>query len=473
MSWSEIVKTFVTPLVALIIAGVGWKLTGSYNDTQLRIADQRADAEIEVTRINAALRYMEVLRGLPPDDDSQRRQALAIAAPALPPEIAFRLAAGQLPHDTEVLDILQAKYQDDANEYLVDSLEVPFHELRRGLSPSSMVETDKERRARNLLQHLRSTGRVEHLFRFLISEEYENDHSRPLALLLYFDTYKEFLESSGGNIVGEAYSHLRFEHEFRSLMSNGALSAEAKCSVAFSASIVFGDRYVAYTDTFSRHAGECFWNGFDVLHGQTPDEDTIQGHIFAKVLHYNYPPGTDMWFKRPVAELASESLRKAILGLDFRTLDIENIRMILYSYATSPTVADSSSYLMPADAVAVVRAVLDWADTAQRRQELTMVFGSLSGEILFGNLVPECFGCPDDMTEEEVAARCTAARDFGEMLAGWYGEHYADDWYIPKFFHSVVRWFPDLADKIDNEAWGLGRGDVGKSQASSDVCHGA
>ena len=470
MSCSEIVKTLVGPVVALIIAVVGAVLTGRYNDTQLRIADQRAHAEIEVTRINAALRYMEVLRGLPADDVSHGRQALAIAAPALPPEIAFRLAVGQLPHDTEVLDILQAKYQDNAHKYLVDSLEVPFHELRRVLSPSSAVESNEERRARNILQHLRSKGQVEHLFRFLVSGEYENAHSRPLALLLYFDTYREFLESSGGGNVGDAYSQVRFEHEFRSLMSNGALSAEAKRAVAFSASIVFGARYVAEDDTFSRHAAEYFWNGFDVIHGQTPDAGTIQGHIFSKVFHYNYPPGTDMWFKRPAAELASESLRKAILALDFRKLDIENIRMILYAYAESRTVADSPSYLMPADAAAVVRVLLDWADTAQRRQELAMGFGSLSGEMLFRNLGPECFGCSDDMAEEELAARCAAARDFGEMLAGWYVKYRADDWDTPGFFHSVVRWFPDLADRIDYEAWSEG---ARNSEASSDVCRGS
>ena len=47
-----------------------------------------------------------------------------------------------------------------------------------------------------------------------------------------------------------------------------------------------------------------------------------------------------------ITALASESLRKEILKLDFGTLGMNDISLILYAYALSPTVAHSSSYLL-------------------------------------------------------------------------------------------------------------------------------
>jgi hypothetical protein len=40
------------------------------------------------------------------------------------------------------------------------------------------------------------------------------------------------------------------------------------------------------------------------------------------------------------------------------------------------------------------------------------------------------------------------------MLANWYVQYDDADWYIPKFFYSVLVQFPDLDDKIDHEKWG-------------------
>ena len=163
-------------------------LTAGYNETQLEIARQRNEAEIEIARTNAALRFMEILHALPEGATSQRHQALAIAAPILPPGIAFRLALEQLPHDTDALDILIRKYQDTANEYLIAGLEVPFHELQQVISvvPSAVQPTDKEKHAKDLFQYLRTKGRAERLFDFILSSEYENEDSRIIALLFYF-----------------------------------------------------------------------------------------------------------------------------------------------------------------------------------------------------------------------------------------------------------------------------------------------
>ena len=457
----DITKTLVGPAIALFVALVGWVLTDRYNATQLEIANQRKDAETEVARINAALRYIELIGSLHEDDVSRQRQAVAIAAPVLPPEIAFRLAVEQLPNDSAALDTLMEKYQDRASKHLAAILEVPFRELRQTISsrltPSSAEgQRNNENRARELLRHLRKKGHAERLFGFIMSKEYQNDQFRPILLLFYFDNYLEFLASGVGRPVKGAYPKVRMEYEFRSLMSDRTLSASAKQAIAFSASIVFGDKYDARGDIFSTYAGEYFWHGFDVAHGGTPHEGTIQSHIYSNVIHFNRTTGSKALFNRAAVKLASANLRKKILDLDINRLKIDNIRLILYAYAQSPTVARSSSYLIPADVVEVVRAVLAWADTAEKRQELSMQLGSLGTEMLFRNLLPDCPECAQDMATEEITARCAAARDFGGMLADWYSQYHTDRWPPPSFFSSVLVEFPDLAARIDHQAWGFG-----------------
>ena len=468
MIYWDIIKTLVGPAVALLVAFVGWVLTDRYNATQLKITKQRNDAEVEVTRINAALRYIELIGNLHNDDISGRRQAVAVAAPVLPPEIAFQLAAAQLPNDRTALDTLMAKYQDGANKYLTATLEVPFRELRQTVSPGSPAryaegQRTSEKRATDLFRYLRTKGHAERLFDFIVSQDYRNDRFRPIAVLFYFDNYRTFLVSGVGQATGGAYPKVRMEYEIKSLMSDTTLSVAAKQAIAFSASIVFGDRQDGGGDVFSSYAGEYFWHGFDVAHGGTPHEGTIQSHIYSNITLVDR-----------LVKLASANLRDRVLKLDFDRLDIDNISLILYAYAQSPTVTRSSSYLIPVDVVDVVRAVLEWADTAQKRQELSMVFGSLGTEHLFRNLLPDCLGCAKDMATEEITARCAAARNFGGMLADWYRQYHSDDWYIPKFFHSVLVAVPDLGDRIDRKTWGFGwspkstsRSDCGKHEVST------
>ena len=447
MNWRNI-RTLAGPLAAIVVGISGAILTGGYNKTQLEIARQRSEAEIEIARTNAALRFMEISES----DTSQRHQALAIAAPILPPDIAFRLALEQFPHDTDALDILIRKYQDTANEYLIASLEVPFHELRQVISvvPTSKKPNDKEKHAKDLFQYLHAKGHAERLFDFILSNDYQNEDFRIIALLFYFYNYREFLRSTVDDAVDDVYLRRRFQPVLKSHMSNNALSMEAKRAIALSSSLIFGRRYPSSDgDSYMEYAAKYFWNSFDVAHGGIPAEPTIQSYIYTNVIL------SGEGLKRPkITELASESLRKKILKLDFGRLGMNDISLILYAYAESPTVARSSSYLLPDDVVKVVRTVLAWANTAQKRRELSMFFGSLSGEHLFRNLLPDCFDCFTNLKKRERMARCTSARKFAEMLANWYGQYYDDSWYIPKFFHSVLVQFPDLDDEIDHQKWG-------------------
>lgn len=472
MTRSETVKILVNPGIALFVALVGWLLTDRYNATQIEVTKKRNDAEIEIARINASLDYLRILGDLPEEAVTARRQAIAISAPVLPPEMAFRLAIGELPQNTSALDTLMTKYEDFSNKYLVSALEISFPNLQQTTSSlSSALPSPRELEASNLLDYLRARLSAERLYHFILSNEYTNANFRATALLIYLHNYHEFLKSSVGQAVRDVYARNRIEREVMSLMSSGALSSEAKRSLALSAGVIFGRARWSRSIEFSESAAEHFWHGVDVANGSTPQEETLEGYVYEKVIDYGDQESEQLWAKH-VTALASAGLRKEILKLDFRKLNIANVRTILYAYAQSGTIAGSTAYLMPADVAEVVRAVLKWADTSEKRRNLSMEFGSLGGDHLFRNLLPDCLGCPEKMSQETIVARCRVAREVGENLADWYGKHYEDDWYIPKFFYGVLVEFPDLSDKIDNRRWGFGGSGGSWEDEASRGCRG-
>jgi hypothetical protein len=458
----EIAKVVVAPAIALFVAVVGWVLTTRYNATQLEVAKERGAAEIEIAQTNAAMRYMELMLSIPEEHAIQRRQTIAIAAPVLPPDLGFQLAIDQLPDDPSALDILMPKYGSEAFTYLARQLEVPFDHIKRALDPVpsagpfAVQPTELEGRAIALLHYLRERNYSERLFSYLTSMIYTNDSFRPIALLLYFHEYRTSLKDDSGYVVQQAYERVRVEDEFRTHMRMESLSPHAKQSIAFAGSAVFGQKYERQSDIFIREAASRFWENVDVARGVTPVEGSLQGYLYERVFHYNDPPGTDQWYRRDAIELSSASLRDAIGGLKFGQLDIENIRLILYAYAASPTVAGDPAYLVPADVVEVMRVILNWANTAEKRKQLSMELGSLSGHHLFLSMLPGSQSRLAAVEPDQNHSRCESAKAFAEMLLNWYAKHHAPDWFIPKFFHEVLNEFPDLENHVNREAWGLG-----------------
>ena len=201
MAHWRITKALIPPGIALFIALVGWILTEKFNATQLEVTKQRNSAELEVARINAALRYIEFLRSAPEPDPNLTNLAITIAAPVLPPEVAFGLAVDLLPEDTAALNALVAKYGDEAYRYLVTNLEVPFRQIKNvhfsihygPLDPPK--QSREEKRARNVFRYLRQRQLAEQFFQFLISENYNNVRFRPISLLFYFENFRDSLRS--------------------------------------------------------------------------------------------------------------------------------------------------------------------------------------------------------------------------------------------------------------------------------------
>lgn len=460
----EIVKVVIGPGIALFVAVVGWVLTNRYNATQLEVATQRSQADVEVAQINAALRYMELLRNVPEENVAQRRQAVAIAAPILPPDLAFRLAVEQLPDDTTALDALMSKYNSRAYRHLSKHLEVPFRDLKQTLNPIpeagpfAVKPSESERRANLLLRYLRERGYSQDLFQFLKSASYDNNEVRAIALLLYFNDYRQYLRKDVGYVAQEEYARIRVKEEVGALMSDRMLSPQAKQAIAFATSVVFGYQFERRSDNFIRQAAELFWEGLDVARGVIPGEGTLRSYIYEKVFHYNDPPGTDTWLSRDALGFASSSLRKSILRLDLGRLSLDNVRLLLYAYAESPTVGREPAYLVPADVVEVTQYLLSWATTSERRKELSFEFGSLGGTHLFMNMLPNCHGdgCAPRLQPDEIRDRCAAAQRFGEMIIDWYGKHRAADWGPATIVDEIGNEFHGLNQRIDRKALGLG-----------------
>jgi hypothetical protein len=459
----EIAKVVVAPAIALFVAVVGWVLTTRYNATQLDVATRRGAADIEIAQINAAMRYMELARNIPEGDASQRRQAIAIAAPVLPPNLAFRLAIDELPDDPATLDVLMRKYEDEAFPYLVRHLEVPFPQVHRALDPIpesgpyAKQPTDAERRASELLRYLRERGQSTSLFKNLVSNNYGNEQFRPIALLLYFEDYRSSLRDAAGYVVQQAYEKARVEDEFRSYMRDPSLSRRAKQAIAFAAAVVFGQQWDYQSDTFVREAAQRFWEGMDVGRGATPVEGSLEAYLFERVFHYNKPPGSDDWLRGKAIAATSASLRDAVLKANLSNLSFGNVRLVLYGYASSPTVGRDPAYLLPPDVVEVVRAILAWANTAERRKELAMELGSLSGHHVFLQMLPSSQPKQEFSKEEDDQRRCEAARAYANLLLDWYVKYHAPEWPPASFFHEVANEFPDLENRINRQAWGLGK----------------
>lgn len=406
---------------------------------------------------------MELVRNIPEADAGQRRQAVAIAAPALPPDLAFRLAIDQLPDDPATLDVLMSKYGGEAFPYLARHLEVPFPEVRRALDPIpesgpfAKQPTDGERRASGLLRYLRERGRSTPLFKHLISSNYSNEQLRPTALLLYFDDYRSSLRDAAGYVVRQAYERVRAEGEFRSYMRDPSLTNKAKQAIAFASAIVFGQQWQYHSDAFTREAALRFWEGMDVARGATPVEGSLPAYLFERVFHYNNPPGTADWFRGEATALASASLRDAILRSSLSGLDFDGVWLILYGYASSPTVGRDPAYLMPQDVVEIMRAIFAWANTAERRKDLAMALGSLSGHHVFLQMLPSSQPKQEFSKEEDDQRRCGAARAYASLLLDWYRKYHTPDWPPAKIFHEVANEFRDLESRINRKAWGLGK----------------
>ena len=441
----EIAKIAIAPAIALFVAIVGWVLTASYNSAQRELATQRAEADVEVARINAAIRYLELARSIPADDSVQRSQAISIAAPVLPPNLAFRLAIDQLPDDPATLDLLLQKYGKGAFAFLARILEVPlggelqeqFERVPRRRDALSL--TKSERRAYSLLRYLRRRGLSGELFDYLISDDYTNERLRSVVLLVYFTEYSDSL--------GQSYARVRIEEEFRSDLGMASLSANAKQALAFANSVVFGYTQDRLCDLLVREAAERFWVGLDVARGATPAEGSFQAHLYQKTFQEND-------CRRDAVTTASASLRDTIVGLSLREFGRDHVHELLYAYALSPTVAGDQPYLVPADVVEVMRVILKWASTRERRRELSEILGSVSGYSLFVNMLPGMQS--RQATPEEVDANCRAAKEFAVILLDWYEQHHARDWHIPAFVDEIVTEFPDLERRVDRKAWGLG-----------------
>jgi hypothetical protein len=213
-----------------------------------------------------------------------------------------------------------------------------------------------------------------------------------------------------------------------------------------------------------QEAAKRFWKDVDVEHGAAPTEGTLRGYLYKRVFHYN-PSGTENFRRRDAVDLASAGLRDAIRRHRDRTwqMNVADPGLLLYAYATSPSVArgpenwtSAPSYLAPSDVPTVAGMVLDMATSPEKRAALSLELNVLIAGEFFIKMLPMNHRAGGSTPEKDFETRCSAARNIAEMLLEWYGTYYASDWEPPTLFHAVAKTFPDLADRIKWRTWGLG-----------------
>ena len=441
----EILKIAVAPVSAILIAIVGWTLTETYNSAQR-----------DLTRTNAAMRYVEVVSSMTEEGEAnQRLQADAIAAPVLPPYLAFRLAINGLSDNPDTLAILLQSYEDRAFTYLVRYLEVPVAKLNGAFVREKKKTTPdlkkSTKQAIDLLKYLRDRGHSKEMFDYLVSDDYTNERLRPVTLLLYFYQYRDSLGYVWGSIdkTRKTSTELRLEAELDSYLRMRTLSEHSKQAVAFAFSVVFGDERFSECDVFVRAAAERFWVNLDVRRFERPAEGSFQQLLYDQEFLNNNSCG------EKAIELVSRELRETIIGLRIERFEYDELRRLIYVYAEP----GKTVYLVPGDVVRVMKRILEWAHTPGRRRELWVMLGSFVGEDLFKEMVSSSDSGPLILGDEK---RCKSAKDFAVMLLDWFEKHHVEDWpKYPGFFERVPSVFPSLEMRVNREK---GRWDDGRAR---------
>lgn len=232
----ELDKAIVAPAVALFFAVVSWVLTSREDATRLDVARQRGAADVEIAPIDAVRGHMELVRILPVADAGQRRQAVAIAAPARPRELAFRPAIDPRADDPAPLDVLMPK--PEAFTYLARRLEVPCSPVKQVLHPSpasgafAKQPSDGEPRASTPLRHLPERGQPTPLLEQLVSSRHGNEPLRATGLPLHIEECRPWLRDAAGHLVQQASERARTEGEFRCYVPAPSLTGKAEHAIA-------------------------------------------------------------------------------------------------------------------------------------------------------------------------------------------------------------------------------------------------
>jgi hypothetical protein len=191
--------------------------------------------------------------------------------------------------------------------------------------------------------------------------------------------------------------------------------APVKDAVALGSCVAFLNGYGNDADqVLLEIAATYFWNGLDILGGESPAEDSLAGFVYRHAFHCTIPSNSQVVALPAREKISSQLLERLQRIRDFSQLPWQNVRLILYSYA-SHTPRDTESpfvtFLGPDDAVRLYKPVLAWANTATRRADLGRALNSLSGMAMF----------------KSVGRSPNAQRRWAELTLQFFDSYYSRD----------------------------------------------
>ncbi len=218
------------------------------------------------------------------------------------------------------------------------------------------------------------------------------------------------------------------------ILQRSDLDPETKSDVAASAALVFvSDPNYEPDWPLLNMAGDVFWDGIATDIGALPAENSLKYEIYFTRFHFRH---ADKGWATPAVGRASKALLRRLLAHDLHSKTAHELGQLLYSYcAYVPNGAKDcfSPYLSPDDSLSFVQEVLKAADAPERKQQLSTVFGSLLGDILYRDLGQDA-----------------GVRDrYAQLVTDWYTQYAAPGWGIPKFLREVADDYPTLKERID------------------------
>lgn len=433
----EVFRIAFAPVVALVIALVGWIITTSYNATQTRIAQEKNATDAEVARTNASIRFVELLDAIEPDDLERRSRLLSASYSVLPAHLAFDVAVQGLEYDRGTIEALFAANGGDAWQYLEPHL-ARGPTFRRA-EHVEQIQWDESSLA--LIEFLSTKGLTTGLESHLFQGPVSHLALRERAILNYF----RYLNESAGVAESPGAETVRHAELVTRTLTDPSVSDDLKNSVALCGAAVFSGGQGDLRDTsLLEFAADRFWNPMDVGRGELPQEETVHGFVYRHRLYYEHGDRT-VGFPG-IRERLSESLWRELEEIDkWDELSWERVRLLWYAYAVYTPRGSSSpfvAYLAPSESLALTRKVLHWASTPERREAVSRELASLSGSRLYRNL------SGDEQSQ----------RRFAEAVFTFYEEHSREEWWPPKLLSDICQDNPEFRARVRPE-WGVGIAD--------------
>lgn len=426
ITWHKVALSLVPIVVTLIITIGGWIITSSYNRSQLALQMEQQKASRQTAEVNASISYLQFVARDPAPSIQQRDQATMAAALVLPPELSFKLAIERLPEEEKILALLLRSYGNESWKYISPDIEVKLYDLQPYFENGTLKYTQPHievgAKAKALLKFLNDQNVLESEFQYLISSENSRPHQRLSALVGYFT----FLVGTGP------------EHDVqnrwtvalvRRLNADQKVPSDVKSDLSAALSLAFPEYMAADMDKILPLAAERFWEGVDVSIGERPRG--LRFELYKERFHYMEPVHQRVTARVEEVAIVSRQLLQRLLGLQLKSMTVEEIDRLLYNYCESVPV--TSPYLLPGDCFQFFQTALATLTTSPRRREFSMEIGSLSGDELY----------------RSIGKDVNLKRKYAETVIEWYEKYSQKDWYIPKFLVEVEADYPDLKPRIE------------------------